>query len=776
MSMTTSVQNILGLWQSSRPGTSSGASQALTSQALPASQALGDGEALETLLASQSDSALGKLAEQACGDAGGDDESGGLLPDLLRAVFGGSVGSAPARIRRRVAMFRATVRALNRGLLREQGKHAARCIDVLVPEVEGLPKVELPRLVDEVLQGRGGLCAEERECAGSGEADDWGEGSVLSPSLELLPKLLALIVKCGQEDIGVSMGGEEFQDMTIQSVCRVPWASHSVVGVVTVLKDVALTDTQLKAVITKAVGLLSELKLAELPPLLYQLLVLSTKGHREIVLTGLVRHFDANDRHAAMNVSGAAACDDVTHYTFEGTVILHFNFAVKQDQRHGTSFVNMLRKSQDSISPFAMALLMSTCRLQRFESSVKKLLCETILAELAHRAQAVRSSWLGAHAKMVDTIRQRTSRQRQKAKKRVKSSLETPSASATSTASDSGEEGVLAAAAAAAETGAGVTSVERALLLVVQRSTHGWDHLTQSLVKTGVALLELGGSSGTNALLDDDPTGGTPKALASRVGLRVLTATFRAHPVTRSSILETVLAQVITRSPEMGLGIELLHRLGKQCTMQLAEHHEKVKQALEYLSFLGAVQACALLRALRPLLLMRQDLKDYAIIVLRKAVFSREEGSRQIAVAGFLQLLEHCSDSTVSGNAAPHAAFTLSQPSHLGGDAPPEVPVEVQTFRDTMGFLRRCLSQQPSVRSTLYRGLLSVFRHYPTLRAPIMDLLLNHLLRFSAVEKTPALLLEKVRAESVAPERNVSRLLSYPHVPSLPFRSCAPPT
>ena len=62
----------------------------------------------------------------------------------------------------------------------------------------------------------------------------------------------------------------------------------------------------------------------------------------------------------------------------------------------------------------------------------------------------------------------------------------------------------------------------------------------------------------------------------------------------------------------------------------------------------------------------------------------------------------------------------------------PDLDTEVQEFRDTMGFLRRCFGQQPAVRSTLYQGLQSAFRHYRSLRAPIMELLLQHLRRFCA--------------------------------------------
>ena len=43
-----------------------------------------------------------------------------------------------------------------------------------------------------------------------------------------------------------------------------------------------------------------------------------------------------------------------------------------------------------------------------------------------------------------------------------------------------------------------------------------------------------------------------------------------------------------------------------------------------------------------------------------------------------------------------------------------------------MGFLRRCLSQQPSVRSALYNGLLQVFDRLPRSRRVIFQLLVPH--------------------------------------------------
>ena len=72
----------------------------------------------------------------------------------------------------------------------------------------------------------------------------------------------------------------------------------------------------------------------------------NVQGHRAEVLQGLVAHFDALDAQATRTAASAEdseSCGPVATQpsaapsssclrTIEGTVILHFSFAVKQDQ------------------------------------------------------------------------------------------------------------------------------------------------------------------------------------------------------------------------------------------------------------------------------------------------------------------------------------------------------------------------------------------------------------------------------------------------------------
>ena len=54
----------------------------------------------------------------------------------------------------------------------------------------------------------------------------------------------------------------------------------------------------------------------------------------------------------------------------EGTVTLHINFAIKQDQELGKEFIKLLKKEGKALTTFNVALLLSIARMQRFEAQV----------------------------------------------------------------------------------------------------------------------------------------------------------------------------------------------------------------------------------------------------------------------------------------------------------------------------------------------------------------------------------------------------------------------
>ena len=74
---------------------------------------------------------------------------------------------------------------------------------------------------------------------------------------------------------------------------------------------------------------------------------------------------------------------------------------------------------------------------------------------------------------------------------------------------------------------------------------------------------------------------------------------------------------------QMFLIVELLSSAVLSAPQILLESTPKVREMLEYLSFLSPVSAESLLMAIHPLLKLSLTLKDSLILILRKSMFSR---------------------------------------------------------------------------------------------------------------------------------------------------------
>ena len=112
----------------------------------------------------------------------------------------------------------------------------------------------------------------------------------------------------------------------------------------------------------------------------------------------------------------------------------------------------------------------------------------------------------------------------------------------------------------------------------------------------------------------------------------------------------------------------------------------------------------------------RLELRDHLVLLLRKAMFNREEETRLTAVQGFLLLLQA---SAAGGHADAAAA---------GADS------NVQFQLEVLGFIRRSFTQQASIRRALYEGLPLAFERLPTLREMILELLLAQLRQYDEAD------------------------------------------
>ncbi|XP_031524223.1 Fanconi anemia group I protein isoform X2 [Papio anubis] len=314
------------------------------------------------------------------------------------------------------------------------------------------------------------------------------EGSLVNgKSLELLPIILtALATK--KENLAYGKGvlsGEECKKQLINILCSGRWDQQYVIQLTSMFKDVPLTAEEVEFVVEKALSMFSKMNLQEIPPLVYQLLVLSSKGSRKSVLEGIIAFFSALDKQHNEEQTGDELLDVVTVPSgelrhVEGTIILHIVFAIKLDYELGRELLKHLKAGQqgdsnNNLSPFSIALLLSVTRIQRFQDQVLDLLKTSVVKSFKDLQLLQGSKFLQnlvPHRSYVSTM----------------------------------------------------------ILEVVKNSVHSWDHVTQGLVELGFILMD---SYGPKKVLDGKTIETSPSLSrmpnqhACKLGANILLETFK---------------------------------------------------------------------------------------------------------------------------------------------------------------------------------------------------------------------------------------------------------
>uniref|UniRef100_A0AAR2JD36 FA complementation group I n=1 Tax=Pygocentrus nattereri TaxID=42514 RepID=A0AAR2JD36_PYGNA len=596
---------------------------------------------------------------------------------VIKAIFKGSLVSSSDGASRRLCVYKHCIPLCESGDL--QTEVASDIIGLLMLETHTLPGSALAVLaslfVDAIKVG------------------EMGNGK----SLELFPTILTALA--ATEAIAYGKGelsGDEYKKQLINSLC-----SSSSVCFLSLLRDVPLSPEELQFLIEKILRMFHKLDLQEIPPLVYQLLLLSAKGCKKLVLQGIIEYFREQDvrqkeeqkEGESMDVEVQTIPQDQLRHV-EGTTILHIVFAFRLDHELGREFLKSLKVSQGQpLCPFSIALLLSVARIQRYEEQVFEFLKGAVMKNFKDE-------------------------QVQQGSKLLQDLLPP------------------------------CHSASQMILDTVKNSVFGWDHVTQSLVQLGFILMDsFGPKAGPFGKNTEAPTttAKTPSQLACRLGGQVLQESFKLHEPIRGEILEQVLNRLVTKtaSPVTHF-IELLSNIVLSAPMILLESSSKVTETFDQLSFLPLSTVQGLLKAVQPLLKVSMALKDALILVLRKAMFSSQLDGRKSAVAGFLLLLKNfrvlgslalsqCSQALTSSqvqadvhsryNSAANEAFCL----------------------EILSSLRRCLGQQADVRLMLYEGFHDVLRRNSQLASSIMHTLLSQLRRYYEPEQD---LLPPVKLES----------------------------
>ncbi|XP_072421259.1 Fanconi anemia group I protein isoform X2 [Chiloscyllium punctatum] len=595
---------------------------------------------------------------------------------LMRAIFKGSPCVSNEGVCLRLFVYKHCMQLVESGDL--QSDVATDMIGLLMLEAHQLPGATLAELASLYVDAIKG-------------------GSIINgKSLDLFPTILTVLAS--QESLnygGGHLNGEEYKKQLINTLCSSRWDPKCVIHLTSMFRDVPLSIEELQFVMMKVLRMLPKLDLQELPPLVYQLLLLSAKGCKKTLLEGITTFFHQQDQLQKEEQTGTESMeleavtvpqDQLCHV--EGTVILHIVFAIKLDHDLGRELIKYLKAGQQGdtsrvLCSFNIALMLSVARIHRFEEQVFDFLKTAIIKSFKDGQFQQNSKFLQ------DLIPAQC-------------------------------------------------NVSEMILETVSNSVFGWDHVTQSLVQLGFIFMDsFGPKAGPfGKVAETNPSAGkTPSQQTCRLGAKILLETFKVHEPIRSEILEQVLNRVVTKSTSpINHYIDLLSDIVISAPLILLDSSSKVIEAFDHLSYLPLSTVQGLLKAVQPLLKVSMSMKDSLILVLRKAMFSSHLDSRKSAVAGFLLLLKNFKVLGSLASSQCTQALTASQVQvdvHMRYNA----SANEALCLEILGSLRRCLSQQVDVRLMLYEGLFDVLRRNSQLAHTILQTLLSQLKRFYEVEE-----------------------------------------
>lgn len=249
----------------------------------------------------------------------------------------------------------------------------------------------------------------------------------------------------------------------------------------------------------------------------------------------------AADDHIPMGRGSRLGASSTELRVVEGTILLHFNFAMKQDHNLASCVLKGFQRRATApevgraFTPFRLALLLSLSRIQRFSQPVLDLVKDIVSDCLMYDHLREDSAWLEGEEELVRRGRRDgggggggTNRSRAE---------ENEDGSDGEVGGHGGRSSAFGGAALASS-----AKVVESVLLTVVRSSKGWDHLVESLLKLGMQLLNCGGAMPAGVPLAAGAAKGMLEKLqgshshraslrASHMGRVVLMETFRTHEV-----------------------------------------------------------------------------------------------------------------------------------------------------------------------------------------------------------------------------------------------------
>jgi FANCI solenoid 1/FANCI solenoid 2/FANCI helical domain 2/FANCI solenoid 4/FANCI helical domain 1 len=610
-------------------------------------------------------------------------------------------------------------------------------------------------------------------------------------SLDLLPRLLSLsrAEQCVEEDLSGEadgLSGQQFHDHIISTMCSKKWPVGAGVALTATLKDLPLTDAQVKLAARSTLRHLRSLEdIEQLPALTFELLLLAGRpACREQIISGLMLTFDSLGEQAdAADAQDQAGGFAIRHSAppaaelrkIESKVLVQVSFAMRQDHELAAAVLRSFKKEVSPPSaakvftPFRAALLLTLARVQRFSAPALDACKELVLECAQFQHKRASSVWFNQAEGSSYAIVQKAARAAAAAAAEAAAGRSSSSGKRRRVKREEHADADDDAASSQPEVFP-LAAVEQALLRTVQHC-RAYDHLLPSLQDLGVRLMDQAKPAGKQGLglychlKSSAPLAGAHAA--AQLGCAVLQECFATHAVIRRTIVLEALSRLkgglgggsAAAGAAAGSGssvavyIQLLAVLAERSPILLLEHSQALRDTFGYLGTLPSHAAQQLLLAVSPLLRLRPQLQDAVVLPLRKALFSGVEEARLVAVEGLILLLRlpqtgrSSRSNSSSSSSSALAGFSFSQREEAAltqtqqGSSSSSSSGCAFTVPEGFSLLRRCLTQQLAVRSRLYAGLLAAFRDKggaAALGSHTVSMLLGHFKRFVSLPAVAA--------------------------------------
>ena len=503
--------------------------------------------------------------------------------------------------------------------------------------------------------------------------------------LDAFAKTLTLLGEKNDEAIEDDMKGPQFKTRQIKNLTFAKWHKDDVISLTTTFRDIPLTPSESDDITRKITTSVAKMDPHQLPPLVYQLLLLCGDGNADnnsLILSSLQKYFETNitQREEGDSQDSLAHSEDIfatdsrkveAAKQAEGTVIFHVVHGIRMGLGIHKDVLKIVKTNTPEIilNPFMVLLSLSASSVKRHKSAIIESVKSAVVKSVVQKRLRAQNAWFRD------------------------------------------------------VTDGGFDIFDLILKLMKQTIQFGgWDLFGQGCMDLAICLLET--SRVGLATTIDDKT----RAIWD-LGTKILVEVVKRSSNSVTSVIKLVTNR-ITYSHCSIQYTECLRLVIKSGFDMLRSESSVFTEMLEQLPNFGISGCRRVIISVLPLIECSRGLRDNVIMILRKSLFSPKVETRQLAVVGVIQMLKRFKIKSSLPMSTQLSQSSMSMGGYMSQFAA-NVHRGIKTSNESlctelMGVLKRGFSSHARVKLTLYQGLYDVICKNPELCLSILDMLHHH--------------------------------------------------